>query len=172
MNLIFRLIRVLVTAFFRDRLSLLDESTLEFRVWPTDLDVNFHMNNARYLSMMDLGRLDLLVRAGLFATLMKQRWQPVVGSATIRYRRSLKPFQKYRLCSRIVGWDHKWFYLEQRFEVGDTLVASAVVKGLLRGSERYVPTAELLDSAGHDPESLPEPAAFVAALRRVGKEPG
>lgn len=74
MNLIFRLAKVLITAFFRDRLSLLDESVLEFRVLPTDLDVNLHMNNARYLSVMDLGRLDLLVRAGLFATLVWRHW--------------------------------------------------------------------------------------------------
>ncbi|MFQ6024558.1 MAG: thioesterase family protein, partial [Acidiferrobacterales bacterium] len=133
---------------------------------------NFHMNNARYLSVMDLGRLDLLVRAGMFSTLRQRRWQPVVGSATIRYRRSLSPFQKYRLRSRIVGWDHKWFYVEQLFEVGEVLAASAVVKGLFRGPEGNVRTTEVLERLGHDPQASPQPAVFVAALRRVGKEPG
>lgn len=37
-------------------LDLLDASVVGFRVWPTDLDINLHMTNARYLSVMDAGR--------------------------------------------------------------------------------------------------------------------
>lgn len=84
----------------------------------------------------------------------------------------MKPFQKYRLRSRVVGWDHKWFYMEQRFEVGETLAASAVVKGLFRGSEGNLQPIEVLETLGHDPQASPEAALLVGALRRVGKEPG
>ena len=32
------------------------------RVWPNDLDTNAHMNNGRYLTLMDLGRFDLMTQ--------------------------------------------------------------------------------------------------------------
>ena len=35
------------------------------RVWFNDLDINFHMNNGRYMTICDLTRVDLFVRSGL-----------------------------------------------------------------------------------------------------------
>jgi len=146
MNLWLRFAAVLITAFFRRSLNPLDESLLTFRVWPTDLDVNGHMNNGRYLTIMDLGRADLMVRTGLGRMALTRGWAPLVGSATIRFRRSLHPFQRYQLKSRILCWDEKWFFIDQRFERQGEPIASGVVKGLLRGRTGNVPTAEVLDS--------------------------
>jgi len=146
MNLYVRFLIVLVTAFFRRALNPLDESVLDFRVWPTDLDVNFHMNNGRYLTIMDLGRVDLILRTGLGRMALKRKWSPLVGSATIRFRRSLDPFQRYRLKSRILCWDDKWFFIEQRFARQDEEVAVGLVKGLLRGRTGNIPTAEVLEA--------------------------
>ena len=56
---IVRLAKTLVTAPFRSRLRPTDASTVHFLVWPNDLDMNRHMNNGRYLTLMDLGRFDL-----------------------------------------------------------------------------------------------------------------
>jgi acyl-CoA thioesterase FadM len=145
MNLWFRSLVVLFTAFFRRRLNPLDESVLDFRVWPTDLDVNFHMNNGRYLTIMDLGRVDLMLRTGLGRMALKRKWSPLVGSATIRFRQSLNPFQRYRLKSRILCWDDKWFFIEQRFVRQNELVAVGLVKGLLRGRSGNIPTASVLE---------------------------
>jgi acyl-CoA thioesterase FadM len=146
MNLWFRFVVVLFTAFFRRRLNPLDESVLDFRVWPTDLDVNFHMNNGRYLTIMDLGRVDLMLRTGLGRMALKRKWSPLVGSATIRFRRSLDPFQRYRLMSRILCWDDKWFFIEQRFLRRDELIAVGLVKGLLRGRAGNIPTAAVMEA--------------------------
>jgi hypothetical protein len=52
MNLILRMIKVLVAALFGQPLGILDSSVLTFRVWPNDLDINLHMNNGRYLTIM------------------------------------------------------------------------------------------------------------------------
>jgi acyl-CoA thioesterase FadM len=146
MNLWFRSLIVLFNAFFRRRLNPLDESVLDFRVWPTDLDVNLHMNNGRYLTIMDLGRVDLMLRTGLGRMALKRKWSPLVGSATIRFRQSLNPLQRYRLKSRILCWDDKWFFIEQRFVRQNELVAVGLVKGLLRGRSGNIPTAEVLRS--------------------------
>ena len=63
MNLWLRLIWYLATAWARPALTQTHEiSKLTFRVWPTDLDLSLHMNNGRYLTIMDIGRLDFMVR--------------------------------------------------------------------------------------------------------------
>jgi len=159
MNLWFRFVYVLITSLFRRALGPLDESVHAFRVWPTDLDVNLHMNNGRYLTIMDLGRLDLILRTGLGRIALKRGWAPLVGSAVIRFRRSLDPFQRYQLKSRIVCWDEKWFFIEQRFERNGDLIALGMVKGLLRSRDGNIPTAEALRAVGADTVSpeMPEP---------------
>ena len=76
MNLIFRLIRIVIAALMGQRLGLLDTSEVRLRVWPSDLDFNLHMNNGRYFTVMDLGRIDLMIRIGAFL-LVHPRCQPL-----------------------------------------------------------------------------------------------
>lgn len=140
--------KVLLAAVFGARIAPLGESVVRFRVWPNDLDTNLHMNNGRYLTIMDLGRLDLMFRTGLGRVIVKQRWRPMVGTAVIRFRRGLSPFERYVLKTRIVSWDDKWFWLEQRFERNNDVVAVGAIKGLFRDSRGNVPTARVLSLLG------------------------
>jgi acyl-CoA thioesterase FadM len=113
------------------RLGAQDEDVLELRVWPTGVDFNLHLNNARYLSEMDYARVHLLARGGVLKPILKARWAPVVGAVWITYRRSLPLWAKYKLATRLVGWDHRWFYMEQTFTSAEGLVAVGWVKGAL-----------------------------------------
>ncbi len=139
------------------RLGLFEEGRLALRVWPHDLDTNRHMNNGRYLTLMDLGRVDLVARDGLGALLLKHRWQPVVAAQTIRYRRSLLPFRRFELCSRTVCWDERSLYLEQRFESHGQLAARAFVRVMFKGPEGTVPPARIAGLLGERPQSPPMP---------------
>jgi acyl-CoA thioesterase FadM len=143
-NLIFRLLVILIEGFFRRKLHPLSESRVRLRVLPNDLDLNLHMNNGRFLSVMDLGRLDLLIRTDLAAALFRHRWQPLVGAVNIRYKMSLLPLQSYLLKTKVIGWDEKWFYIEQRFERKNRTVAVGLVKALFRGDGRNIPPEEVL----------------------------
>jgi acyl-CoA thioesterase FadM len=158
MNLILRLFYVVFSAFRGARLQPLDESVVSFRVFPNDLDTNLHMNNGRYLTLMDLGRLDLLFRLGVVREVRRRRWNPVVASLAIRYRRSLEPWQKYELRTRLVGWDDRWFFMEQRFTRGGELMAHAIVKALFVGPGGRVAPQELVDATGYqvEPPEIPE----------------
>jgi len=147
--MLFRLLAALVGALFRPRVGFLDECTIALHVWPSDIDSNLHMNNSRYLLAMDVGRWDLAWRTGFWRELLRRRWYPVLGSATLRFRRPLDPFQKYRLVTRLVAWDEKWCFLEQRFERGGHVHAVGRVKALFRGPEGQVPSAALLAAAGY-----------------------
>ena len=159
MNLYFRLFKVIIAGLFGRRIETLGESAITLRCWPNDLDFNMHMNNGRYLTLMDLGRLDLVVRAGLLGIALQKGWMPVLASATVRFRRSLAPFQRFRLRTRVLGWDAKNILMEQVFEALDGQVAArALVRGVFRSKDGTVPTAEIAEAAGWPQQSpdLPE----------------
>ena len=175
MNLFLRLFRVLIASRFRARLDLLAHSVVSFIVWPHDLDVNLHMNNGRYLTIADLGRMDLVARTGLLGLMVRRRWAPVVAMASIRFRASLMPFQRYRLHTRVVCWDEKWVYLEQRFERKGETVAIAYVKGLFRSRKRTLRSREILEALGQQQRSPHMPPALEAlklAEGLTGEKPG
>lgn len=90
------------------------EQVVTGRVSPRDIDM-CHMNNARYLRECDFARFSLYVRNGVFKAARALKANLVVGATTIRYRRALCIGEGYDLCSRIVTWDDKAFFLEQRF---------------------------------------------------------
>lgn len=143
MNLLFRLLRIILCASVRPKLDFFDDSIVRFRVYPHDLDLNLHMTNSRYLSLMDLGRTDLLLRTRFFRYLRKHRLQPVLGSANVRFRRALHIFQEFTLHTRVIGWDEKWLYIDQRIKSNGHLITSAIVKALFLKKKRAIPTQEL-----------------------------
>jgi acyl-CoA thioesterase FadM len=158
LNLFFRMLRVFGMALLRSRIGLQDSSELRFLVLPTDLDINVHMTNARYLSFMDLGRTDLLVRVGLLAAMRRERWMPVVGHIDIQFRRPLSPFQRFSVSSRLLRWDEKWLYMEQRLESAKGVHAVATVRGLfLDRNGTKVPSQRLLEHLGYQREESPSP---------------
>lgn len=158
MNLYFRLLRLLAGFWRHPRTLLADGTTRRFRVWPTDLDTVGHMNNAKYFGLMDLGRVDLMLRSRLHQQTQEHGWYPVIGAQTIRYRRSLKPFQRFALRTRLLGTDERSVYFEQAFLVGEELYAHAVVQcRFLRKTGGSVPPADVLAVAGVDPAHLDLP---------------
>lgn len=157
MTPLIRMMKLLAMAPTRSRIGPLDESTVKFRVWPNDLDVNVHMNNGRYLTLMDLGRFDLIARNGLLRVVARNRLMPLVGSAMMRYFKPIGPFSVYDLRSRILAWDEKWFYVEHRFDQRGTLMALGVIKGLFRGREGNLPPARMLELGGLTVASPPLP---------------
>lgn len=140
-----RLARVLVAARWRSRLAPLEEGVVSFRVWPGDLDTNRHLNNGRYLTLMDLGRWDLMARNGILGHVMERRWVPVVGAAAMRYRRSLDPFQRFELRTRLLGWDERAFYLGQAFDRAGEACATGCVRAVLLGREGRVAPRQVVD---------------------------
>lgn len=151
MNLYFRLILVLISGFFsKTRTSIMDVHGLWFTVLPNDLDTNLHMNNGRYLTIMDLGRTDALLRSGLVKKVISEKWMPVIAGVSMIFRRSLAPFERYRLETRLIGWDDKWIYMEQTFvrKNGDVAARGFVKATFLKRGER-VQSADIAAAANH-----------------------
>ena len=157
MNLYLRLLFTLFKMWRVPRRAILEKSHLNLRVWLNDCDFNLHLNNGRYLTFMDLGRVHLLAQCGLFRGLWDKRWSPVLGAAEISYIRPLQPMQRFDLVTRLVTWDEKYFYIEQRFEVAGKLHAQALVKGLFMGRGKKIDSAEVIALMGQPMDAPPMP---------------
>lgn len=179
MNLWVRLIFYALTNWRRPPLAHpLDASVLRFLVWPLDLDIFGHVNNGRYLALMDFGRLDLMVRSGIWKAMRAARWTPTVTNITVRYRRELRLGTRIRLETRIVGWDATSMQMEHAIVIdrgpraGELACLAIATTGIYdRAARRMVAIEELIRIVGvdvdHPPrnEALETIAAGANALR-------
>lgn len=142
---------------FGARLGAFDVASTKFRVMPTDLDIFKHVNNGVYLSIFDIGRFDLLRRSGVWQIFVDRGWYPVVSSETITFRKSLQLGQRFTVESRILGYDRKAVYVEQRAVVAHhgtrEIYAQAFIRGrFLKRTGGTVDLAELIEAVGPTPE--------------------
>ncbi len=163
MHMLWRtLTHILIHSRRKPRLGQSDVARTTFRVAPTDLDLNRHMNNGKYLSIMDVARFDLTVRSGVLAQSRSRGWYPVVVAETISFRKSLSPWQKFVIETRLIGFDERGIYLEQRFVAPDgtgveEVYARAVVCArFLKKSGGSVSVAEFAEVMGASSAPIPE----------------
>ena len=157
MNLWLRMLGVLIGLLYKPRIGLFDTTRLRMRVWPTDLDTNLHMNNGRYLTLGDLGRLDWFARTGALRIARQQRALPMVGDSLAKFRKDLKPFQTFTLETRLLGWDHKWGFLEHRFIRHGRVLGVVVIRGVFKNTQGSLSPGQLLADLAHHSPSPPLP---------------
>ncbi len=138
----------------RQPLTVWDSSSLPLRVLPTDIDIALHVNNGMYLSLMDLGRFDLMVRSGVWKRMRRRGWGPVVSAETIAFRKSLQLWQQYTIETRIIGLDAKAIYFEQRMVSDGEIYARAYIATRLVLKGRPVSQEEILREFGQPPADL------------------
>jgi acyl-CoA thioesterase FadM len=154
MHMLYRTLMHLFLARRMSKIDFADVSVSEFRVTPTDLDILNHMNNGKYLSILDVARQTLIVRNGIMDLFTREGWAPVVAASTTSYRKSLRPWMKFRVESRIIGFDDQAAYIEQRFvrpdaDGVDEIYARTYVRGrFIKRSGGVVKIADLLEKAG------------------------
>jgi acyl-CoA thioesterase FadM len=86
-----------------------DRTVISMRVLPTDLDVLWHVNNGVYFSFMDFGRWDAIFRNGAYDEARARGWYSVVAGETIKFKRSLKLWDRFELETAIRGHDERYF---------------------------------------------------------------
>lgn len=153
-----RLIRVGFSLVGAARVDLLATTRISLRVWPNDLDVNFHVNNGRYLALADIGRIHWLMLTGALGVARRQNAFPVVGDAVAKFRRDLKAFQTVEIQSRLIGWDRKWVFIEHRFVRDHRVIGVVAIRGLFKGPDGPIDPGALLTGLGRAAPSaeLPE----------------
>jgi acyl-CoA thioesterase FadM len=154
MNLYFRLIWLFLWRVRHcNRIGFLDVSRIEYRALPSDCDINMHLTNSRYPAFMDLARTYMLAEMGMLKRFLKLKWMPIVNAAEFTYIRDIKPLQKFTIESRVVGWDEKYFYIDQRFVSERGLHCIVHVRGVFVCNRKQVPISELVREAGYEGET-------------------
>jgi acyl-CoA thioesterase FadM len=152
-------VRLIGLLLFRDRqrVDVLATTRLRLRAWPTDLDLNGHVNNGRYLMLADLARIHWFLRTGVMRTALRQRARPLVGDAMAKFRRDLRLFQSFEIHSRLLGWDERWGFLEHRFVRDGRVIAVVAIRGMFRGPNGPLDPGQLLGSLNKPTTSPPLP---------------
>lgn len=165
MNLYLRLLVVMLRNLAREKLHFSHVAESRFRVLPHDLDAFGHMNNGRYLQIIDVARAEWMIQTGVASAIRQQRWSPILGGGFIRYRFSLGLLQYYRVRTRLLGWDHRWFYLEHAFIDGrERCVAVGVTRAAMRSRCSWIDAHEVAETVSPGAESPAVPGYVTAWL--------
>lgn len=175
----FRLLRVAAARNRRGPFPIGGESRLSIRCLPTDVDMNLHLNNARYMMLADLGRMDIFFRSGLMGLARKRGWSPLLGGLHTAFVREIRLWRRFEIISTIETWAGTNVIGRHRFLLDDGTTAAII---LTTGgvydfrSRRFLEIDEVMAELGHttpprDPSE--EERAFMAVhrdLRRIAKE--
>lgn len=128
MNLFWRTLWTILFSRFDAKVGLMDACRTSFYVLPTDVDILFHLNNGRYLSIMDLARTNQMIRCGYLKKFNDHAIYPVIASETIRFKKSINLFKRFDIITKIIGWDDKFIYVSQVFIRKNSICALSIVK--------------------------------------------
>ncbi|MDO5634366.1 MAG: acyl-CoA thioesterase [Micrococcus sp.] len=156
MHLLLRTLLVILRAKRRSRLSPWDVSSVPLRALLTDVDFAWHINNGQYLGLFDLGRWDLMERAGLLQAVQRRGWLPVVQAEQIAFRRSVEFGKKFSLDTKFLGFGDRALWFEQRIVVDGEVYVRGYVLARLRAKDGHpVSDAEIREvfaELGFDPD--------------------
>ena len=145
MNLYFRLIWIIARSFFKPRVDFADKISLILHILPNDLDINRHLNNGRYLTLLDLASIEFFLRSGVLKRAIRKGFRPMLGGLIVTYRKSLSLFERCTLTLQLEAWDERWNYFGFEFRNSDGhLAAAGYFKGALVSKKGLISNNPLL----------------------------
>jgi acyl-CoA thioesterase FadM len=123
------------------------------RCWPQDLDPWRELNNGRTLTLYDLGRVPYAVRTGLRDAVRAQGWGLTVAGNTTRYRRRVRLFDRIEMRTRCIGWDARFFYIEQSMWKDGECTSHMLLRSAVTSRAGIVAPARVMEAMGHGVES-------------------
>lgn len=147
-----RMARTMATASSRGPYRVGEESRLAFRCLPIDIDFNLHLNNARYMMLADLGRIDIFLRIGLIALARKNGWAPMIGGLQVAYVREIRLWRRFEVVSSIETWEGTSVIGRHRFVLdnGETAALILTTGGVYdRRGRRFLDIDEVVAALGH-----------------------
>lgn len=136
------------------------------RCWPWDIDFWMELNNGRTLTLFDLGRIPMAQRTGLIKVLRDKNWGLTVAGSMVRYRRRIRPFERFEMRTRAAGVDHRFVYMEQSmWKTSGECANHAMYRTAVTGPNGIVPPSEVMATLGKgEMPELPEHfTAWIAA---------
>ncbi|KAJ9635648.1 hypothetical protein H2204_005608 [Knufia peltigerae] len=133
-----------------------------------ETDYNLHKSNSTYFADLDESRTALMTRLlmpnsdrGIKALEDEGhtgRSAVILGSVHSSFHREIKPYERYEVRSRVLGWDKKWIVVVSYFirpatgGKGEVVLASALSKYVVKKGRFTVPPERCLTTAGWLPE--------------------
>ncbi|MEM9249309.1 MAG: acyl-CoA thioesterase [Pseudomonadota bacterium] len=148
-----------------------DEHRATHICWPWDIDPFLELNNGRTLTLYDLGRFLLFRRIGTIALMKERRWTGTIAGASVRYRRRVRMFDTYELRSKMIGWDDRFFYIEQGMWRKGECTSHGLLRMAVTGGTGIVPPADFAAAFGADLESPPLPSWVTAWIAAEAERP-
>jgi len=171
-----RMARMIATASRRGPYLMDGESRLAFRCMPTDIDFNVHLNNARYMMLADLGRIDIFLRAGLITLARKNDWAPMMGGLQSVYAREIRLWRRFEVVSSIETWEGTQVIGKHRFVLdnGETAALILTTAGVYdRKAGRFLGIDEVVAALGRSVQPRPATEAermFMASHRELREQ--
>ena len=132
------------------------------RCWPQDIDIFLEMNNGRIMTVLDFGRTVLARRVGLLSAVRKNGWAITMAGSSVRYRKRIRTFVKFKAVHRCVGWDDKFFYLDHSIWIDGECAVQALFRSAVTDKNGIVRPGTVFRSMGFEGER-PELPAWVQA---------
>ena len=108
------------------------------------------MNNGRILTILDLGRTVLAERSGLLGALKAKGWGLTMAGNSVRYRKRIRPFVRFKLVSRAIGWDARFAYLEHNIWIGGECAVQALFRAAVTDKNGIVGPERIIEAMGQD----------------------
>ncbi|ODV78922.1 uncharacterized protein CANTADRAFT_21710 [Suhomyces tanzawaensis NRRL Y-17324] len=134
-------------------------------VSPLEVDMNIHKSNSSYFLDLDIARTKLVSQ--VFEKFLFNYYDnvhgefkssgigniPYIPPATVKctFRRELKPFQRFRIESKVFAWDRKWLFVLSKFvsgKDGQKLHTVAVTKYVFKKGRITIPPEQIIKECG------------------------
>ncbi len=138
----FRAILMMLAARSMPAMGPYDTHISHHRAWPWDTDLFGELNNGRILTLFELARWQAVIRLGFFKPFLKHKMAFPVAGVSVRYRRRIPVFQKYRIQTRWIGYDDKFTYAEQSMWQGDTCMNQLLLRAAIKDRKGAIPPVE------------------------------
>ena len=121
-----------------------------------------HMNNAAYLQHAELARWEHGIATGFMRHASRERLIFLVASNAIRYRRELKPLQRFEVHTSIIAADERSMWMWQRFhparsssdEAQERAAAGSLCRAVLKRGSDVVSPLLVMQALGADEPTL------------------
>ena len=153
----YRILKLYIKSKLITKIDMLDTSSINMRVSLLDIDPFMEMNNGRYLTIMDVGRINHGFRTGFNDDVVKYRLGFAVAASSIKYRHRLPIWKKFKMSSKIIGIDSKWFYWHHEFNSDDKITTAAVVRTGVLFKSKLIKTNDLEQLIGKEIKKIEVP---------------
>jgi acyl-CoA thioesterase FadM len=140
----------------KGKLDFYDAFVTHHRAWPWDTDIFGELNHGRILTLFELARWEMTTRMGMDRLVLKEGFGFAIAGTSVRYRRRIPTWSRYQVKTRFLGFDGRFFYINQSMWMGDEPCHDALLRAAFMHGGKSVPAAEMAAKMGMT-ESPPLP---------------